>query len=215
MCVCVAVTCARSPCWTSGESPRPQAARAIHQWQLLGETTGEPGPFGGPNNNMTGRPGGQEAQRDRPMLRKALLKESKWKKKMTSSISALTNPWLSGQFNVVIAQNNNNSGELMILMNQSQDEDVLLSVPTVKNPAVRFDWTTGKDLFLKLGMCSLPGIYWATASMYLRFHLRQFHCFCSFWVHKKVKRHLGSRNQWGSVVRKFYVIFGLNYNKLW
>lgn len=58
---------------------------------------------------------------------------------MTSSISALTNPSLSGQLNVVIAQNNNNSGELMILMNQSQDEDVLLSVPTVKNPAVRFD----------------------------------------------------------------------------
>lgn len=35
------------------------------------------GPFGGPNNNMTGRPEGQEAQRDRPMLRKALLSESK------------------------------------------------------------------------------------------------------------------------------------------
>lgn len=29
-----------------------------------------------------------------------------------------------------------------------------------------------------------------------------------------VKRHLGSRNQWGSVVKEFYVIFGLNYNKL-
>lgn len=85
--MCVAVKCAQSPCWMSGESPRPQAARAIHQWQLLGETTGEPGPFGGPNNNMTGRPEGQEAKRDRPMLRKALLSESE-RKKMTSSISA-------------------------------------------------------------------------------------------------------------------------------
>lgn len=28
-----------------------------------------------------------------------------------------------------------------------------------------------------------PGVYWATASMHLRFLLRQFHCFYSFWVH--------------------------------
>lgn len=77
--VCVTVKCARSPCWTSGESPRPQAARAVHQWQLLGETTGEPGPFGGPNNNMTGRAEGQEAQGDSPMLRKALFSESNLK----------------------------------------------------------------------------------------------------------------------------------------
>lgn len=27
-------------------SPRPLAARPVHQWQLLGETTTEPGPFG-------------------------------------------------------------------------------------------------------------------------------------------------------------------------
>lgn len=50
----------------------------VHQLQLLGETTGEPGPFGGPNNNMNGRAEGQEAQPDRPVLRKALFsKEEK------------------------------------------------------------------------------------------------------------------------------------------
>lgn len=71
-------------------SPRPQAARPVHQWQLLGETTGEPGPFGGPNNNVNGRAEGQEAQPDRPVLRKALFSEGGLlgKKTMTRPISA-------------------------------------------------------------------------------------------------------------------------------
>lgn len=63
----------------------------VHQLQLLGETTGEPGPFGGPNNNMNGRAEGQEAQPDRPVLRKALFSKEKKKKRketMTKSISA-------------------------------------------------------------------------------------------------------------------------------
>lgn len=56
-------------------SPRPQAARPVHQWQLLGETTSEPGPFGGPNNNMNASTDRQEVQLDRPVLRKALFSE--------------------------------------------------------------------------------------------------------------------------------------------
>lgn len=80
----------RPPRWTSARRPRPQTARAVHQWQLLGETTGEPGPFGGPNNNRTGRAEGKEARHDRLVLRKAILSESNLKKKQTmaSPISA-------------------------------------------------------------------------------------------------------------------------------
>lgn len=55
---------------------KPKAtARPVHQWQLLGETTSEPGPFDGPNNNVNGRAEGQEAQLDKPVLRKALFSE--------------------------------------------------------------------------------------------------------------------------------------------
>lgn len=73
--VYVTVKCAWSRSLDVWWSPRPQAARPVHQWQLLGETTGEPGPFGGPNNNVNGRAEGQEAQPDRPVLRKALFSE--------------------------------------------------------------------------------------------------------------------------------------------
>lgn len=52
----------------------------VHQLQLLGETTGEQGPFGGPNNNMNGRAEGQEAQADRLVLRKALFSKEEKKK---------------------------------------------------------------------------------------------------------------------------------------
>lgn len=69
-------------------SPRPQAVGPVHQLQLLGETTSELGPFGGPKNNMNGRAEGQEAQPDRLVLRKALFSKKKTKKTMTKSISA-------------------------------------------------------------------------------------------------------------------------------
>lgn len=50
---------------------------------IRGRTTGEPGPFGWPNNNVNGRAEGQEVQPDSPVLRKALFRERRplWKKK--------------------------------------------------------------------------------------------------------------------------------------
>lgn len=81
-------------------SPRPQAVRPVHQWQLLGETTGEPGPFGGPNNNVNGRAEGQEAQPDRPVLRKALLSEGGLlgKKQWQGLFQPETLPWLTSRW---------------------------------------------------------------------------------------------------------------------
>lgn len=67
--------------------------RPVHQWRLLGETTGEPGPFGGPNNNVNGRVEGQEAQPDRPVLRKAIFsKGGRWKKNNDRAYFSLKHP---------------------------------------------------------------------------------------------------------------------------
>lgn len=96
-------------------SPRPQAVGPVHQLQLLGETTGEPGPFGGPNNNMNGRAEGQEAQPDMPVLRKALFSKEK-KKQWQSLFQPKTPRWLPSrqQHNTITFEHLDNSRELQL-----------------------------------------------------------------------------------------------------
>ncbi len=97
-CCCreVRLACSLDVLW----SPRPQAARAVHQWQLLGETTAEPGPFGGPNNNVNGRAEGQEVQPDMPVLRKALFSEGGLlgKKQWQGLFQPEILPWLTSRW---------------------------------------------------------------------------------------------------------------------
>lgn len=79
-------------------------------------------------------------------------------------------PSLSWQFNVAIAQNNSISGEpIMTPMNQSHNENVLLSVPTIiiNNPGVRFD----RDLQEKI--CVLNTYQHGTCSLYSRGFIEQ------------------------------------------
>lgn len=73
MCVCVCLCC--MGIWWGGGSPRPQAGRQAVRaipsiTPVIRETTGEPGPFGGLNNNRDVRAGAQEEGPDRPVLRK-------------------------------------------------------------------------------------------------------------------------------------------------
>lgn len=161
----------RKPKATSSKShPSVAVIRRDHRWT---------GAVCGPNNNMSGRPEGQEAQQDRPMLRKALLSESKRKKKKNRQVQFQLEPIPSlsyiSMLSLLRITKLVENWSWYWWIKARMKTSFYLCPPSIIQV---LDLT---KIYRKIFVFSI--LINMRRVLYLRFHSRQFHCFYSFWAH--------------------------------